>query len=63
MIAEEGFEKVGINAIATRSGGSKILIYCYFGSLEGLMTTYIRQYDFWINFRSNCLPARNCPCS
>lgn len=57
MIAEEGFEKVGINAIATRSGVSKILIYRYFGSLEGLMTTYIRQHDFWINFPFE-LPAR-----
>ena len=50
MIAEDGFEKIGINAIATQSGVSKILIYRYFGSVEGLMTAYIRQHDFWINF-------------
>jgi AcrR family transcriptional regulator len=31
MIAEDGFEKIGINAIATQSGVSKILIYRYFG--------------------------------
>ena len=37
MIAEDGFEKIGINAIATQSGVSKILIYRYFGSVEGLM--------------------------
>ena len=36
MIAEDGFEKIGINAIATQSGVSKILIY--------------RQHDFWLNF-------------
>ena len=50
MISENGFEKIGINAVATQSGVSKILIYRYFGSVEGLMATYIRQHDFWINF-------------
>lgn len=50
MIAEQGFEKIGINAVATQSGVSKILIYRYFGSVDGLMATYIRQHDFWLNF-------------
>ena len=50
MIAEDGFEKIGINAIATQSNVSKILIYRYFGSVEGLMAAYIKQYDFWVNF-------------
>lgn len=50
MVAENGFEKIGINAVAARSGVSKILIYRYFGSVEGLMAAYIRQHDFWINF-------------
>ena len=50
MIAENGFEKIGINAVATRSGVSKILIYRYFGSVDGLMAAYIQQHDFWINF-------------
>ena len=40
MIAEDGFEKIGINAIATQSGVSKILIYRYFGSVEGRLLTY-----------------------
>ena len=50
MIAEQGFEKIGINAVAAQSGVSKILIYRYFGSIEGLMVAYIRQNDFWLNF-------------
>ena len=37
MIAEDGFEKIGINAIATQSGVSKILIYRYFGSVSDNM--------------------------
>ncbi|GAA6357146.1 TetR/AcrR family transcriptional regulator [Parabacteroides distasonis] len=57
IITEAGFEKVGINAIASLSGVSKILIYRYFGSVEGLMTAYIRQHDFWINFPLE-IPAR-----
>ena len=55
MIKEEGFEKIGINAVATKSGVSKILIYRYFGSIDGLIAAYIRQNDFWINF-SNEFP-------
>lgn len=50
MIAEDGFEKIGINAIATQSNVSKILIYRYFGSVEGLMAAYIKQYDLRLNF-------------
>ena len=57
MIAEKGFEKIGINAVASRSGVAKILIYRYFGSVEGLMAAYIRQYDYWINFPRK-LPRR-----
>lgn len=50
MIAEEGFEKMGINAVSARSGVSKILIYRYFGSLEGLLAAYIQRHDFWLNY-------------
>ena len=57
MVAEKGFEKIGINAVASQSGVSKILIYRYFGSVEGLMAAYIRQHDFWINFPRK-LPKR-----
>lgn len=49
MIRENGFEKIGINAVATQSGVSKILIYRYFGSVEGLMAAYLRKHDFWLN--------------
>lgn len=49
MIAEQGLEKLGINAVAARSGISKILIYRYFGSINGLIAAYIRKHDFWLN--------------
>lgn len=51
MVRERGFEQIGINAVAARSGISKILIYRYFGSVEGLMAAYLRRHDFWINFQ------------
>ena len=57
MIAGRGFKKIGINAVSAQSGVSKVLIYRYFGSVEGLIIAYIRQYDFWINFPRK-LPRR-----
>lgn len=51
LVAEEGFEKLGVNAVAARAGVSKMLIYRYFESLDGLIAAYIRKRDFWINYR------------
>lgn len=50
IVEQGGFEALGINAIATKAGVSKMLIYRYFNSLDGLIAAYIAQYDFWINF-------------
>lgn len=58
MICESGFEKIGINAVAARSGVSKILIYRYFGSVEGLMAAYIRQHDSLLNSLPEEFPDR-----
>jgi AcrR family transcriptional regulator len=43
IITESGFDKIGINRIASRSGINKILIYRYFGGLDGLLQAYYRQ--------------------
>ena len=51
LVEQDGFEGLGINAVAAQAGVSKMLIYRYFGSLNGLIAAYIRQYDFWINVR------------
>ena len=50
IIEESGFEGLGINAIAAKAKVSKMLIYRYFNSLDGLVAAYIRQNDYWINF-------------
>lgn len=49
IIENQGFEKVGINAIAVEAGVSKMLIYRYFGGLEELVTQYLLQKDYWAN--------------
>lgn len=50
IIEESGFEGLGINAVAAKAKVSKMLIYRYFNSLDGLIAAYIRQNDYWINF-------------
>ncbi|MDR2937370.1 MAG: TetR/AcrR family transcriptional regulator [Prevotellaceae bacterium] len=49
MVVENGFESIGINAVAAHSGVSKVLIYRYFGSIDGLLAAYVLQQDFWLN--------------
>jgi len=45
IIASDGFESVGINVVAQRAGVSKMLIYRYFGGLNGLLSKYLLQKD------------------
>ena len=40
---ENGFDQLGINRVATRSGVNKILIYRYFGGLSGLLEAYYQR--------------------
>lgn len=37
LLAEEGFQAFGVNAVAARAGVDKVLIYRYFDGLEGLL--------------------------
>lgn len=50
IIEEDGFEKLGVNAIASKAGVSKVLIYRYFGSVDNMILEFLSQKDFWINF-------------
>lgn len=49
LIAETGFENLGINQVAKKAGFSKNLIYRYFESLDGLIYAYMKRHDFWVN--------------
>ena len=49
MIMADGFESLGINAVAQKAGVSKMLIYRYFGGMDQLIAKYILQHDYWVN--------------
>ncbi|MEZ0538442.1 TetR/AcrR family transcriptional regulator [Fibrella arboris] len=50
VLAERGLQDVGVNRVAERAGVSKVLIYRYFGGLEGLIAHYIRMGKLYPNF-------------
>lgn len=45
IIIKDGFDKVGVNAIASKAGVSKVLIYRYFGSVDNMIVEYLSQDD------------------
>lgn len=47
IILAQGFQSIGINSVARTAGVDKVLIYRYFGSLNGLLEAYVRQQDFF----------------
>lgn len=47
IIKEEGFIKIGVNHIARRAQCDKVLMYRYFGGLEGLLATWAQKHDFY----------------
>lgn len=50
VLAEQGLEGARINQIAEKAGISKVLIYRYFGGLEGLMEYYVRMGRMYPHF-------------
>ena len=49
IIREKGFQGIGINAVAREAGVDKVLIYRYFGDLNGLLRAFIAQKDYFSN--------------
>jgi AcrR family transcriptional regulator len=47
MIVRDGLAAIGVNALAREAGCDKVLIYRYFGDLEGVYSAYAAQSDFW----------------
>ncbi|HEV2178794.1 MAG TPA: helix-turn-helix domain-containing protein, partial [Gemmatimonadaceae bacterium] len=43
----DGFEACGVNAIAQEAGVDKVLIYRYFGGVDGLISTVIAERAAW----------------
>ncbi|MCK5130868.1 MAG: TetR/AcrR family transcriptional regulator [Candidatus Sabulitectum sp.] len=46
LITREGFIGVGVNAVAREAGVDKVLIYRYFGSMEGLLKAFADEKKF-----------------
>ncbi|QES90952.1 TetR/AcrR family transcriptional regulator [Rhizosphaericola mali] len=53
ILKTKGFSALKINNIASEAGVDKKMIYTYFGGLDGLVDTYIRSQDYWINVPSS----------
>jgi len=47
LLARRGFASFGINAVAREARVDKVLIYRYWGGLDGLMAAYGRTSNFW----------------
>ena len=47
LLSRKGFRRLGINSIARQAGVDKVLIYRYFGGLEGLLREFSLQSDYW----------------
>ena len=47
VIAEVGFQRLGVNLVAREAGVDKKLIYRYFNGLNGLVSAYGKTVDFW----------------
>ncbi|MBO0933448.1 TetR/AcrR family transcriptional regulator [Fibrella aquatilis] len=50
VLAERGLQHVGVNRVAERAGVSKVLIYRYFGGLEGLVDHYTKRGTLFPTF-------------
>ena len=47
LIVSEGLEGVGVNVLARAAGCDKVLIYRYFGDLDGVYAAFAVSRDFW----------------
>ncbi|MDE6410735.1 MAG: TetR/AcrR family transcriptional regulator [Muribaculaceae bacterium] len=47
IIENDGFTKIGINRIANQAGCDKVLIYRYFGGLDGLLSEWAKRHDYY----------------
>jgi len=47
IIENDGFTKIGVNRIASRARCDKVLIYRYFGGLDGLLVEWAKRHDYY----------------
>lgn len=47
VIKKEGYAGLNVAAISKEAGLDRRLVYTYFGSLDNLVETYVKQKDYW----------------
>jgi AcrR family transcriptional regulator len=47
VIRKQGFSALGVNSVASEAGVDKVLLYRYFGSMEGLLKEYVSASDYY----------------
>lgn len=53
IIREEGYAALKLKKIVDTAGADRKLLYEYFGSIDNLVETYIRQKDYYSGFDKN----------
>jgi AcrR family transcriptional regulator len=48
IVLRDGFNAVGINAVAKESGVDKVMIYRYFSDITGLLKAFATEKDYWL---------------
>jgi AcrR family transcriptional regulator len=47
IAVRDGLAAVGVNTLAREAGADKVLIYRYFGDLDGVYAAFAERTDFW----------------
>jgi AcrR family transcriptional regulator len=47
IVVRDGLSAIGVNSLAREAGCDKVLIYRYFGNLEGVFSAFAVKGDFW----------------
>ncbi|WP_028296167.1 TetR/AcrR family transcriptional regulator [Olivibacter sitiensis] len=50
ILTEEGYVELGVNRVMKQAKLDKKLLYEYFGGIDGLITTYLREQDYWLKY-------------
>jgi AcrR family transcriptional regulator len=58
ILSRHGFAKLGVNSIANEAGIDKVLIYRYFGNLEGLLEAYVEDNEASVSLPPLSWPSR-----
>ncbi len=59
ILRTEGYTALRVNRIAEVAGVNKKLIYVYFGSVDKLVQSYLKQQDYWTDGTGEVLPEIN----